>query len=77
MDENKSQNCQLLSAKELSKMLSTSVRSIWRYRSAQALPEPVKVGQGSIRWRQSDIERWIELGCPHRKEFETFKGMAK
>lgn len=74
-NKNTNQTCQLLSAKALSKILATSVRSIWRYRSAQALPEPVKVG-GAIRWRQSDIEKWVHMGCPNRKEFETFKDMV-
>ena len=68
MDENKNQNCQLLSAKALAKMLSTSVRSVWRYRSSGRLPETVKIA-GAIRWRQSDLEQWIAMGCPNQKEF--------
>jgi len=62
------QNCQLLTAKELSKILSTSVRSVWRYRSSGRLPETVKIA-GAIRWRQQDIEQWISMGCPNQKEF--------
>ena len=76
MDENTKQNCQLLSAKTLAKMLSLSARTVWRLRSSGKLPEPVKVG-GAIRWRQQDIERWTAMGCPNRKEFEAFKDMAK
>lgn len=72
MDENTKQNFQLLTAKALAKMLSTSVRSIWRYRSSGRLPETVKIA-GAIRWRQSDIEKWISMGCPDCKEFETRK----
>jgi predicted DNA-binding transcriptional regulator AlpA len=53
--------------------LATSVRSIWRYRSSGHLPKPVQVGQGAIRWRQSDIEQWIALGCPDRKTFEAMQ----
>lgn len=75
-NENTSQTCQLLSAKELAKMLSTSVRSVWRYRSSGRLPETVKIA-GAIRWRQQDIEQWISMGCPDRKEFETFRDVAK
>lgn len=62
------QNTQLLTAKALAKILSTSVRSIWRYRSSGRLPETVKIA-GAIRWRQSDIENWINLGCCSQKEF--------
>jgi predicted DNA-binding transcriptional regulator AlpA len=75
MDENKNQTCQPLSAKALAKLLSLSVRSVWRLRAGQKLPEPVKVG-GAIRWRQADIEKWAAMGCPGRKEFETFRDMV-
>jgi predicted DNA-binding transcriptional regulator AlpA len=75
MDEHRDQNCQLLSAKTLARMLSLSVRSVWRLRAGQKLPEPVRVG-GAIRWRQTDIERWAAMGCPGRKEFETFRDMV-
>lgn len=64
------QSCQLLSAKALAKILSSSVRSIWRYRSSGRLPETLKIA-GAIRWRQQDIELWISMGCPDRKTFEA------
>jgi predicted DNA-binding transcriptional regulator AlpA len=57
-------------------MLSLSVRSVWRLRAGQKLPEPVKVG-GAIRWRQADIEKWAAMGCPGRKEFEMFRNMVE
>jgi len=77
MNEKTNQTCQLLSAKALAKILATSVRSIWRYRSSGRLPKPVQVGQGAIRWRQSDIEKWISMDCPDRKEFEARKEVGK
>ena len=67
------QTCQLLSAKALAKMLSLSARTVWRYRSSDQLPRPVKVG-GAIRWRHTDIEKWISMDCPDRKTFEARKG---
>ena len=75
MDENKNQTCQLLSAKALAKMLSTSVRSVWRYRSSQALPKPVSVG-GSIRWKLSDIILFLDCNCD-MQEFEARKEVTK
>jgi len=65
-------NEQLLTAKSLAGIMSTSVRSIWRYRSSGHLPETVKIA-GAIRWRRSDIEQWIMMGCPSQKEFSTRK----
>lgn len=76
MNETKNQNCQLLSAKQLAKMLSISVRSLWRYASSARLPANLKIA-GAVRWRQSDIEKWIRMGCPDRTEFENFKDLVK
>ncbi len=60
----------LVTAKTLAKMLSMSVRTVWRLRSAGKLPEPVTIG-GSVRWKLSDIELWQRLGCCDQKTFET------
>lgn len=62
----------LLTAKAVAKTLSTSVRTVWRKRSAGQLPKPVKIG-GSVRWRSSDIDRWIACGCPDQIEFNSRK----
>ncbi|MFC1635844.1 helix-turn-helix transcriptional regulator [Planctomycetota bacterium] len=62
--------CQLLSAKELAGILSTSVRTVWRLRSAGKLPRPVTIGH-SIRWVESTIAKWLEAGAPDRKTFEA------
>jgi len=69
-NENTNQHTQLLTAKALATMLSTSVRSIWRYRSSGRLPKTVQIA-GAIRWKQSDIDRWIAMGCPPQKDFEA------
>lgn len=63
---------ELLTAKTLAEILSTSVRSIWRYRSSGLLPEPVTIA-GAIRWRRSDIEKWIAMGCPNQQESKERK----
>ena len=60
----------LIAVGEIAKMLSLTKRSIFRYRNAGLMPQQVKIG-GSVRWRLSDIEKWIALGCPDRKTFET------
>lgn len=70
----KKEELKLVSAKELADILSTSVRSIWRYRAAGKLPGTVPVGS-SIRWRVSDIALWISSDCCDRKAFEVLKGM--
>ena len=61
----------LLTAQAVGAKLSLSKRAVFRMRSAGLICSPVKVGAGAIRWRQSDIEQWIELGCCSRKDFEV------
>lgn len=71
MSETK-QTAQLLTAKTLAGILSTSVRTVWRYRSSGRLPATVNI-VGAIRWRRSDIEKWISMGCPSQKDFSERK----
>lgn len=66
------QNDQLMTVKALAEMLATSVRSIWRYRSAGRLPKSVNVGS-SVRWKMTDIQLWIKWDLPTQAEFEQLK----
>ena len=61
----------LLTAQAVGAKLSLSKRAVFRMRSAGLICSPVKVGAGAIRWRQSDIEKWISWGCPSKSEFEA------
>lgn len=63
-------------AKGLAKMLSLSKRQVFRLNNSGKTPAPVRIG-GSVRWRQSDVERWIQWGCPDKQTFESFKMAAK
>ncbi len=67
---------QLITVRTVAKMLATSVRSVWRYRSAGRLPKSVNVGS-SIRWRMSDIQLWIEWNLPSQTEFESRKAEGR
>ena len=53
----------LLNVEDLSSLLGISVRTIWRRESTGDVPKPVRIG-GLVRWRRSDIDAWIEAGCP-------------
>ena len=65
----------LLTAKDLGQLLALSKRQIFRLNSCGKIPNPLKVG-GSIRWRQTDINLWLEMGCPPQNEFQ-FKKLQK
>lgn len=66
-------NVILLTAQAVGQVLSLSKRQIFRLNSYGKIPAPVKIN-GSVRWKLSDIERWISLDCPDRKSFESMKG---
>ena len=61
----------LLTAQAVGAKLSLSKRAVFRMRSAGLICAPLKCGQGAIRWRQSDVEKWISMGCCSRSEFEA------
>ena len=69
MNEQKTEK--LLAAQAVGAKLSLSKRAVFRMRSAGLICAPLKCGQGAIRWRLSDIEQWIALGCPSKSEFEA------
>ena len=54
----------LLTADAVAKLLSVSRLSVWRWRSAGKLPQPIKVGR-TVRWRRAEIIAWIDAGCPN------------
>ena len=60
----------LLSVKQASEKLAVSVRKVWAMYSTGQMPAPVRMGR-SVRWRESDLNEWVRLGCPAREEFET------
>lgn len=61
----------LLTAQAVGEKLSLSKRAIFRMRSASLIVAPLKVGQGAVRWRESDVEKWIKWGCCSAAEFRA------
>ncbi len=53
----------MLTVEDVAKLLRISKRTVWRMRSANRIPSPIKIG-GVIRWRAKEIELWIQQGCP-------------
>ncbi len=71
-DESKKQTGEkLLTAQAVGEKLSLSKRAIFRMKSAGLICPCITVGKGAVRWRQSDIEKWIEWDCCSRQEFES------
>lgn len=53
----------LLRAQELARLLSISLRTLWRLHSSGSLPRPMRLG-AAVRWRADEIKQWIAAGCP-------------
>ena len=71
--QTQNQTCQLLSAKELAKMLSLSKRQIFRLDSCGKLGvTKLKIG-GSVRFRQDEVANWLAAGAPDRRTWEALK----
>ncbi len=62
----------LLNAETVAEILSLSKRTIFRLDSSGKIPAPIRIN-GSVRWRESDIQRWVSLGCVDRSKFEAIK----
>jgi predicted DNA-binding transcriptional regulator AlpA len=67
----------LLTAQAIAEKLSLSKRQIFRMKSAGLICAPIKVGAGSIRWRASDVEQWISMGCCNQQEFKARREAGK
>ena len=59
----------LIDAHRLAELLGLSVRTIRRLDSTAKLPAPVRVG-GAVRWRLSEVQAWLNAGCPDRITWE-------
>jgi excisionase family DNA binding protein len=56
----------LIDVRAVSVMLSCSWRHVYRMADAGRMPSPIRFGS-LVRWRKSDIERWLAEGCPSVK----------
>ena len=61
---------ELLTVKDVSARLRISPRQVWKLLASGRIPEPVRLSR-SVRWRESDIDEWVRLGCPSRDRFEV------
>jgi predicted DNA-binding transcriptional regulator AlpA len=60
---NPSPNAELLNATAAADIAGVAERSWHRHVASGKAPQAVRIGR-SVRWRRSDINRWIAEGCP-------------
>lgn len=64
---------ELLTVREVASQLKVSPRQVWKLRASGRLPDSLNISR-SVRWRASDIDEWVRLGCPTREQFEQARG---
>ena len=62
-------SARLLDVNAVAERLSVSPRAVWKWLAAGRLPAPVRIGR-SVRWRERDLDRFIDVGCDMR-DFEA------
>ncbi len=60
---------QLISHAAASNVAGVSLATWHRLVAAGKTPLPIKLSRGLVRFRRTDMEKWIALGCPARDEW--------
>ena len=50
---------ELIDVRTVAKLLGCSVRTVWRLRDRGAIPQPLILTTGLVRWRRSTLLKWI------------------
>ena len=50
----------LLDVRRVAELLGVHTRTVWRLVATNELPKPVRLGAKTVRWRLSDLERYIQ-----------------
>jgi prophage regulatory protein len=50
----------LLKRRDVEGMTGFSRTTIYRLMSEGAFPRPLRTGENSVRWRASDLQKWME-----------------
>jgi len=53
----------LINVKQVAKMLSMSVRSVWRKVSQEEFFKPLRMNR-IVRWSRRQVQDWLDAGCP-------------
>jgi len=53
-------NATLLTARQVADLLGVHVRTVWRYSQTGIIPQPIRLGQRTVRWRLSDLRDHLD-----------------
>ena len=54
----------LLTFQELCTFLKADEEVVLSLIESGSLPPPLNIGDRLIRWAESDLARWLQMGCP-------------
>jgi len=58
---------ELLTTKQVAKLLGIGERTLWRWSHSGRAPSPIKFGgsrKAAVRYRRAELLDWIAAGCP-------------
>lgn len=68
----------LLTAREVAGQFSVTIETVLRWHRSGRLPRAYRLGPGVLRWRETELERWLEAhregvvsGSPWRDAVST------
>ncbi|NOT01455.1 MAG: helix-turn-helix domain-containing protein [Phycisphaerales bacterium] len=53
----------LVPVETVAELLGVSTRTVWRMRDSGELPRPIRVSRSLLRWRLSEIVRYMRSGA--------------
>ena len=68
-----SESTMAMTIKEFAAELGVSRMTVHRMRKNGELPPTIPTTRRFVRWRESDIELWFDLGCPSACDFDELK----
>jgi len=54
----------LITASELAGQFAVSPRTVWAWVARGDFPPPKQIGPRCRRWSVSELQRWVDDGCP-------------
>jgi excisionase family DNA binding protein len=57
----------MLTIQDVAERLKVTTMTVRRWWYQGRLPKPMKIG-GATRWREQDIQEWMDNGCPQDTE---------
>jgi len=58
-DDPRTRHVALLKVGDVAELIGVHQRTVWRLSACGDLPQPVRLGERCVRWRLTDLEKWL------------------